>query len=48
MMDIMNISKGLNVCVTRMDGFHTLMDKPTRTLVPASCKAISPIHHGIF
>ena len=43
MMDIMDVSKGLHVCVKRIDGFHTLMEKPTRTLVPARCKAISPI-----
>ena len=48
MMDIKDVSKGLHVCITRMDGFHMLMDKPTRTLLPARCKGISPILHGPF
>ena len=31
-----------------MYGFHTLMGKPTGTLVPARCKGVSPILHGFF
>ena len=33
------------------DGCHPLyahMDKPTRTLVPACCKGVNPILHGLF
>ena len=49
-MDIMDVLKGLYVCVKRIDGFYTLMDKPTRTLVPARCKGVSssPILNGLF
>ena len=47
-MDIMDVTKGLHVCVKRIDGFHTLMGKPTRTLVPALCKGAGPILHGLF
>ena len=46
-MDIMDVSKGLYVCVKRIDGFHTLMDKPTSS-VPAHCKGVSPILNGLF
>ena len=34
----MDVSKRLNGCIKRMDAFHTLMDKPTRTFVSAHCK----------
>ena len=44
-MDIMDVSKGLHACIKRIDVFHMLIDKPTRTLVPARC---NPIVHGIF
>ena len=44
----MDVLKGLHVCVKRIDGFHTLMDKPTRTLVPAHCEGVSPILNGLF
>ena len=32
----------------KMNVFHTLMDKPTRTLVPPRCKGVNPILHGLF
>ena len=47
-MDIMDVSKGFHVCVKSMDGFDTLIGKPTRTLVPARCKGAGPILHGLF
>ena len=40
-MDIIDVLKGLHVCVKRIDGFHTLMDKPTRTLVAAHCEGVA-------
>ena len=47
-MDIMDVSKGLQVRIKKMGVFYTLMDKPTRTLVPARCKDVNPIPHGLF
>ena len=47
-MDIMDVLKGLHVCAKRIDGFHTFMDKPFRTLVPARYKDVSPILIGLF
>ena len=47
-MDIMDVSKGLHVRIKKMGVFYTLMDKPTRTLVPARCKDVNPILHGLF
>ena len=46
-MEIMDISKGLHVRIKKMDVFYTLIDKPTRTLVPARCKNVNPILHGV-
>ena len=37
----MDISKGLYVCVKKMDVFYALMDKPTRALVPTHCKGVN-------
>ena len=39
--EIMNVSKGLYVCIKRTDTFYTHMDKPTRTLVSARCKGVN-------
>ena len=47
-MDIMDVSKGLHVHIKKVGVFYTLMDKPTRTLIPASCKDANPILHGLF
>ena len=47
-MKIMDVSKILYVCIKRMDVFHIFMDKPTATLVPACCKGVNPILHGLF
>ena len=47
-MDIMNVSKGLHVRIKKMGVFYTLMDEPTRILVPARCKDVNPILHGLF
>ena len=44
----MDVSKGFHVRIKKMGVFYTLMDKPTRTLVPAYCKDVNPILHGIF
>ena len=37
----MDVSKGLYVFIKRTHLFYTLMDKPTRTLVPARCKGVN-------
>ena len=34
----MDVSKGLHVCIKKMDVFYTLMGKPIRTLVSVRCK----------
>ena len=47
-MDIMDVSKGLHVRFKKMGVFYMLMDKQTRTLVPACCKDVNPILHGLF
>ena len=47
-MDIMDVSKGLHVRIKKMGVFYTLMDKPTRTLVPDRCIDVGPILHELF
>ena len=47
-MDIMDVSKGLHVRIKKMGVFYTLMDEPTRTLVPARCKDVNPVLHGLL
>ena len=47
-MDIIDVSKGLHVRTKKMGVFYTLMDRPTRTLVPARCEDVNPILHGLF
>ena len=47
-MDIMDVSKGLHVPIEKMGVFYTLMDKPTKTLVPARDKDVNPVFHGLF
>ena len=47
-MDIMDVSKGLHMRIKKMGVFYTHMDKPTRRLVPALCKDVNPILHGLF
>ena len=47
-MNTMDVSKGLHVRIKKMGVFYTLMDKPTRALVPARCKDVNPILHGLF
>ena len=47
-MDIMDVSKGLHVRIKKMSVFYTLMDKPTRKLVPVRCKDVNPILHALF
>ena len=47
-MDIMDVSKRVHVRIKKMGVFYTLVDKPTRTLVPARCKDVNPILHGLF
>ena len=37
----MDVSKGLYICIKKMNVFHTLMDKPTRTLLSARCKGVN-------
>ena len=47
-MDILDVSKWLHIRIKRMGVIYTLIDKPTRTLVPALCKGVKPILHGLF
>ena len=47
-MDIMDVSKGLHVRIKKIGVFHMLMDKPSRTLVPARYKDVNPVLHGLF
>ena len=47
-MDIMDVSKGLLVRIKKIGLFYTLMDKPTRTLVPDRCIDVGPILHELF
>ena len=44
----MDVRKGLHVRTKKMDVFYTLMDKSTRTLVPARYKDVNPVLHGLF
>ena len=37
----MDVSKGLYVCIKKMDVFYTLKDKPARTLAPACCYGVN-------
>ena len=46
-MDIMDVSKGLDVRFKKMGVFYTLMDKSIRTLVPARYKDVNPVLHGL-
>ena len=43
----MDALKELHECIKGMDIFHTLMDKPARTLVRACYKCVNPIVHGL-
>ena len=47
-MDIIDVSKGLHICIKKMDAFHKLMDKLTRTLVAARCKGVNLILHWLI
>ena len=44
----MDVSKGLHERIKKMGVFYSLMDKPTRTLVPVRCKDVNPILHWLF
>ena len=47
-MKIMDVSKILYVCIKRMDVFHTLMNKPTATLVQLAVMALTLFFMGFF